>query len=192
MKKNKTSNMTVAVLCAVAIIGVNSAVFAQVANNETNFIGEAAAEAIALAHAGLNANEVEYKITRLDNNRNANRAEYDVEFWSGNTEYDYEINATTGDIISYDYDAEYNYRGTRQAQSSGSTEYIGAEQAKSIALAHAGTTASKASRLQCSFDYDDRFAEYEVEWKSGWTEYEYTINAITGDIMGFDVDKGFF
>ena len=37
------------------------------------------------------------------------RMEYEVEFWSGTTEYDYDIDALTGEIRSYDRDIEgYN------------------------------------------------------------------------------------
>ena len=33
---------------------------------------------------------------------------YELEFYYNNIEYDYEINATTGDIISYDKDSIYD------------------------------------------------------------------------------------
>lgn len=60
------------------------------------------AEAIALAHAGLTADQVVYLRSELDYDRG--QPEYEVEFRVDRTEYDYEINADTGAIISWDKD----------------------------------------------------------------------------------------
>lgn len=61
-----------------------------------------AAESIALEHAGLTADQV----TRLTSKYEIDDGipEYDVEFYVGTTEYDYEIHAETGDILSWDKD----------------------------------------------------------------------------------------
>ena len=41
---------------------------------------------------------------------NDNRAEYDIEFVVGNEEYDYDIDAVTGEILSMDRDIDhYNF-----------------------------------------------------------------------------------
>ena len=64
------------------------------------YIGEARAKEIALAHAGLSASQVSFYRTKLDYDHG--RAEYEVEFWKDHTEYDYEIDAATGDILSFD------------------------------------------------------------------------------------------
>ena len=63
---------------------------------------QAQAEAIALAHAGLTADEVSYLRTELDHDDG--RREYEIEFRLDRWEYDYEIHAETGEILSWDKD----------------------------------------------------------------------------------------
>jgi len=59
--------------------------------------------------------------------------------------------------------------------------YIGAEKAKSLALAHAGV--SNARDIECDFDVEKGISVYEVDFESGNTEYEYVINALSGEII---------
>jgi len=74
------------------------------AENSGEYIGEEAAKKIALDHAGLKDNEVAFVWVHLD--YDDGRPEYDVEFYKDSTEYDYEIDAYTGDITSIDFDME--------------------------------------------------------------------------------------
>ena len=104
-----------------------------------SYIGEAKAKEIALDPAGLSASQVNFVRSTLE--YDDGRAVYDVDFWSGNKEYDYEIDAKSGTILSYDFDIEGYTPGGSTAQSG--TD-IGAERAKTIALNHAGISASHA------------------------------------------------
>lgn len=61
--------------------------------------------------------------------------------------------------------------------------YIGKQEAKNIALKNAGTTESKAKELKVEFDVENGVTIYEVEFTLGNTEYDYEINAKTGDII---------
>ena len=67
-----------------------------------------AAKQTALAHAGLTASQVQFVKAQTD--RDDGRLIYEIEFVvkSGNVwkEYDYEIDANTGRIIDFDYDAD--------------------------------------------------------------------------------------
>ena len=65
-------------------------------------ITEAEAQAIALEHAGL----TEADISRLEVRKDFDdgRQEYDVEFHVDRLEYEYEIDAVTGKILSFDKD----------------------------------------------------------------------------------------
>ncbi len=61
--------------------------------------------------------------------------------------------------------------------------YIGKEKAKDIALKNANTTKNKVKELKAEFDVEKGVTIYEVEFKIGDTEYDYEINAKTGDII---------
>ena len=110
------------------------------------------------------------------------RPEYEVEFYSGQTEYDYEIHAVTGAILSSDRDLE-NFEIPTVSVSS--DDMISAEKAKSIALERApsGTTV-----LQCKLDRDDGRTVYEVEMRNGRMEYDCDIDAYTGTILKWESD----
>lgn len=60
------------------------------------------AKQIALSHAGLTSSQVTFKRTELDFDDGIQK--YEVEFYYNNREYSYEINANTGDILSYEQD----------------------------------------------------------------------------------------
>ncbi len=154
--------------------------------NSNDYIGEDEAKSIALEHAAVSENEVSNISCHLD--RDDRIVDYDVEFWVGNMEYDYEIDAVTGEILSYDNDLENNGANYNNSSSQNS-DYITSEEAKNIALKDAGLNESDTTQLRCEFDYDDGQAEYEVEWRIGNTEYEYTISAIDGSIWERDIDR---
>lgn len=66
---------------------------------------------------------------------------------------------------------------------------ISKEEATAIALADAGFTADQVTRLRTEFGYDDRRPEYEVDFHQGGFEYDYEINAETGEIISRDKDR---
>ena len=84
--------------------------------------------------------------------------EYEVEFYAGNQEYDYEIDASSGKILSFDYDIDRYAADTVQQ----SNTDIGTEKAKSIALSHAGVKAADTLFLSAEQDYDDGMRVYDV------------------------------
>ena len=147
-------------------------------------ISKKKAKEIALDHAGVSQSKASFVRVELD--YDDGRWEYEVEFYSGNTEYDYEINAKTGKIVSYDHDIE-NF-----SPSQGTGDLISRDEAKEIALDHAGVSQSKASFVRVELDYDDGVWEYEVEFYSGNTEYDYEINAATGKIISVDHDAEYY
>ena len=61
--------------------------------------------------------------------------------------------------------------------------YIGEEAAKKAALSHAGFDESAVTNLKVELDTDDGTVHYDVEFKQGGMEYDYDINATTGEIM---------
>ncbi len=150
--------------------------------SQSAYIGQQAAQETALKHAGLTAAQVTFLESEYD--YDDGRMIYEVEFHYSGTEYDYEIDALTGELIKYHKEANGNGGGT----SGGSTD-IGSDKAKSIALNHAGVSGSQTRKLEVKRDFDDGRLEYEVKFQAAGTEYEYTIDAATGTILDYDIDR---
>ena len=66
---------------------------------------------------------------------------------------------------------------------------MGSEAALAAALSHAGLSQDQIYDLEVKQDYDDGQMEYEVEFKSGGWEYEYTILAADGTIRTYERDQ---
>ena len=163
-------------------------------------ITEDAARQAALSHAGV-TDDGTVQFFRCDLDEEDNHHVYDVEFCANNVEYDYEIDAYTGEVLSYDHDAEYcHHENHHYGYGNGSNTTgngnglanadpaISADDAKRIALEHAGVAEADAVRLEVNLDRDDGRLEYDVEWEIGTVDYEYTVDANTGDILSFEVD----
>ena len=58
--------------------------------------------AIALEHAGLTEEQLDFSNVHLD--RDDGRWVYEIEFREGRTEYEYAVNASSGKIVDYDKD----------------------------------------------------------------------------------------
>ena len=151
----------------------------------TDLITEDRAREIALAHAGLTADQVSFVRAKLD--WDDGRQVYDVEFYTADyKEYDYEIDAASGEILSFAYDAEHYAPSSGSGTDTG--DYIGEAEAKRIALAEVSGAADSDVRY-ARLDWDDGRAEYEVKIVLGTTEYEFEIDAVTGVILSRDSDS---
>ena len=137
------------------------------------------AKKVALDDAKLTAADVTFTKAKLD--YDDGRAVYDIEFYSGTKEYDYEIDAATGRILEKDIDRNDDVNTPSAGQDS--QTYITAEQAKAAALSAAGFSASEVRGLKAEFDFDDGRAVYEVEFKKGIFEYDYDIDAVSGKVL---------
>ena len=143
------------------------------------------AKRIALAHAKLVEKDVTFVKVELEDN---NRYEYDVDFYSRNVEYDYEIDAVSGAILSADRDIE-NYVIPTQpstAAANSQTSEISVERAKQIALSHAGVESARFKKAK--LDYENGVKVYDIEFKVGNLEYEYDINVSNGAIISSSVE----
>ncbi|MBQ6903160.1 MAG: PepSY domain-containing protein, partial [Lachnospiraceae bacterium] len=66
-------------------------------------------------------------------------------------------------------------------------DLITVDEAKSIALSHAGV-GSGATFVKTELDHDDGRMVYEIEFYVGWTEYNVDVDAVSGAVVGFDID----
>lgn len=85
-------------------------------------------------------------------------------------------------------DAVENAIQTAAAPAPSDTAKLTKEQAQAIALEHAGFTADQVSYLRTEYEIDDGIPQYEVSFHQGRWEYDYEIDANTGDILSYDRD----
>ena len=161
-------------------VGTEAVGVAKKANkaNKTKKISADKAKKIALGDAKLAEKDVTFVKVELE--LEDNRLVYDVEFYSGNVEYDYDIDAVSGAIVSSDRDIE-NYSIPAQQTTVAPAADIGVEKAKEIALAHAGVGSARFTKAK--IDYENGIKVYEIEFKVGNMEYEYDINVSNGAII---------
>ncbi len=162
-------------------------------NNNVNNTGDISldkAKEIALSHAGLSNDQVTFVQANKDFDDGIQK--YEIEFYCNGKEYDYEINASNGQIIKYDYDIEYNYTPNNNTTNNQSnvniTDNISAERAKEIALSHAGLASNQVTFKRTELDFDNGIKKYEVEFYYNNREYSYEIDANTGSVLSYEQD----
>ena len=149
------------------------------AKAQTGTVDEAAAQKIALEHAGVKAADATIIKSKLD--YEDGHQVYDIEWYAGGAKYDYEIAADTGEIISYGCEEK-----TAGADSNNVT--VSEAAAKKTALDRVSGATDK-DIYEWKLDYDDGRPEYEGKIIYGGTEYEFTIDAATGSVMEWDAEK---
>lgn len=145
----------------------------------TGTVDEAAAQKIALEHAGVKAADAMITKSKLD--YEDGHQVYDIEWYAGGAKYDYEIAADTGEIISFAYEEK-----TMGADSRSVT--VSEADAKKTALDRVSGATDK-DLYKWKLDYDDGRPEYEGKIIYGGMEYEFTIDAATGSVMEWDAEK---
>ena len=145
------------------------------------------AKAAALKDAGLSESDVTFKKTELDHSHGTQV--YDIEFYTSDTKYDYEIDASNGTVLEKNIEQfQSRTNPTDSTINNSSNDYIGVDRAKEIALNHAQMNESDVQFAKAKLENDDGGVEYEIEFYSGRTEYDYTIDAVSGNIIEYDVD----
>ena len=164
--------------------------------SEKGYIGEAKAKTVALERAGVTESELLLYKIGLDTHNGT--MVYDVEFTTDSYEFDCDVNAKTGEIVKFE--KEHNgvapavsaQPDTAQPNTNQTAGEITVEEAKTIALNHAGLTADAVTFVKAKQDYDDGRLVYEIEFVTtsgnGYLEYDYEIDAATGSILSYDYD----
>ena len=139
-----------------------------------NLISRDEAKRIALAKVGLTEEQVTFTKIKLD--ADDDEAEYEIEFFTATEKFEIEIDAKTGSVLKVERKA---VKTPQEEQG----DHITANRAQEIAIEHAKLTASEVVMEKIELDYDDGIYVYEVEFVSGGYEYEYKIDAKTGEIL---------
>ena len=159
---------------------------------------------IALEDASLSESDV----TRLRISKDTDNGKgiYEVEFTMNTTEYEYEILASNGDILSADFK---ELQGSSDPQPQGSNDpqpqrsdshdssnhgtvpqadvQISSEQASKLALDR--VPGATEQDLKIELDYDDGYYKYEGDIIYDQKEYEFEIDANTGDFLEWKEER---
>ena len=145
--------------------------------SSASYITADEAEQAALSHAGISSSDVSYITCELDFDDGI--MVYEVEFISGNTEYEYDINAIDKSVLKFSTERADNYSQSGQGGSSGNAGSITEAEAQQAAFSHAGV--SGATVIKAEYDRDDN--KYEIEFIAGNYKYEYEISASDGRVI---------
>lgn len=166
------------------IIAAGALAMAMAATGFAAQLTEEKAKAIALEHAGVTEEDISFIKNKTD--YEDGRLVYEVEFVTKNyREYDYEIDAGTGTVISWDYDAEDSIKTVSETAS----EAVSLEDAKAAALAFAGLKASDVTWGKVKQDYDDGRLIYEGTFCSASAEYEFEVDAVSGMVIDWEAER---
>ena len=159
----------------------------------SEFLSEDEIRAIVFNHAGVNANDVREFEIELDDEDGI--WVYEVDFKAGNIEYDYVVNAVTGAIIRVETEidddptaAPGTPRPTAQPTQQPGSELLSEDEIRAIVFSHAGVNANDVREFEIELDDEDGIWVYEVEFESGRHEYSYEVNALTGEIIDYEID----
>lgn len=145
-------------------------------------IGEDAALAIALEHASLSKEDISALRIKLEIDHG--KKEYEIEFLNGYNEYDYDIDAVSGEIISFDREGEHVSAPDYSIPSD--DELISYDEAKAAAIAHANLNEADVHGFEIELDRDRGEVKYEIEFSCNGYDYEYDIDAVDGSVIRYD------
>lgn len=165
-------------------------------------IGRDAALEAALGDAGVS--ESDASRLKVSEERDDGRKIYEIRFDVGQTQYDYEILASDGQVVSSDIENRggsgaaadsASQNGAGQTESSGQNPQNGQENvavsmedASAIALER--VPGATENDLRIELDYDDGRYKYEGDIIYQQVEYDFEINADTGEVTEWSEERG--
>lgn len=161
-------------------------------------IGKDKAAKIALADANLTDTDVTR--LRVSKDHDDGQSIYEVEFTNENTEYEYEILASNGDILSADYEESHtpnqqnqngqqtqNGHHNQSGRQSQADVQLSIEDASALALER--VPGATQQDLKIELDYDDAYYKYEGDIIYDQKEYEFEIDANTGEFLEWKEER---
>ena len=175
-------------LLGILVLGVSVAVNAKSRNkynrniSSNNYIGVNKAMNIALKKVPGASNS---HVKKINLDRENGRMVYEGEIYYNGQEYEFDIDAVTGDIVKWKVDEISNNSGYIKNNVNNS-QTITMEKAKSIALAQV-PGANESHFGEIDLDHDHGRTVYEIEIFYNNSKYEFDIDATTGEIIGTEV-----
>ncbi|GAA0372188.1 hypothetical protein GCM10008932_24320 [Alkalibacterium iburiense] len=147
---------------------------------------------IALKHAGVSQSDIRLDEIKRDSDDGVRY--WDIEFYAGNYEYEYEIQVSNGTILDVErektdeYKEKVQVRAQENKAQKNKPKELTQEEALMIALKHAGLSRADITLEDSELDSDDGVRYWEIEFNHGEKEYEYEIHVNTGDILDVEVE----
>jgi uncharacterized membrane protein YkoI len=147
------------------------------------YIGDIAARDIVVAKLpGIDITEIHFEF-------DDGRAEYDGVGYFENVKYDFDIDALTGEILEWEIQKKATTppptpKPDPKPDPVPLPAYIGVEAVKAIALAKV----PGAIITEICLEHDDGRVEYDGEMYLGNTQYDFTIDAITGNVLEWEAE----
>lgn len=142
-------------------------------NSEVKHIGKVEALTVACKDAGVLAADIKLEELELKEVEK----EYHIEFLVGKVEYVYVIDSVTAAIISKD--VEDNSKTEDKVDTS---SVITVDKALALALEKAGVKFEDLTKCDIKYDVKKAIAEYKIHFHVGKDHYDYTVNAVTGEV----------
>ena len=156
------------------------------------------AKQLALNHSKVSKNMAKMTKIRLD--KENRKFIYEIEFYTERKKYKYNIDANTGKVLSYS-EKERSSASTvirddgKIINTNGSDteirktpKYIGMEKAKEIAVARiTGAKKINVTNIQLVNEKGKMIYEGRIVYKN--TEYKFDIDAITGEVIKWEVNE---
>lgn len=148
-----------------------------ISNNNT-VISEEEAKKIATDYLNINVEDVSFTKNKLD--YDDGNLIYELEFYYNGNEYEFDIDAYNKEIINVSIDNN-NY------DTNTSNNYIGLEKAKEEVKNH--YKKDNIFFIKAEFDFDNKTPIYELEFYDNNKKYEYEVNAISGNIIKYEISN---
>lgn len=139
----------------------------------------------ALADAGIN--EADASRIRVTMDRDDGMLVYEVKFDAAEVEYDYEIDAESGRIISTDVERWDDDDRDDRNRTANANVAVSRDEAVKTALGKVSGATEKDVRIE--LDYDDGRYKYEGDIIYNGIEYDFEIDADSGRILEWEEDR---
>lgn len=147
--------------------------------NSSGGITEEEAKAIAYENAGVKAKDVTSVQVKKDMDDGV--LIYEVEFFTATKKYEYDIKAADGKVLKLENET---IRNGQNINGNGNQKQLTEDEAKNIALKKVSGATKDDIRIK--LDNDDGRLQYEGKVIYNGTEYEFDIDAYTGEILTWE------
>ncbi len=147
------------------------------------YINPSRAQTVALNYTGVTEEQV---VGRIDVSLDFDDGimVYEVDFRTEDTEYDVEINARSGDVVSCETEEIFSVNSNPALEK----DYVSPESVADIVASYCPDR-SKWSEYESEFDHENGLLVYEVELEYEGVEHEFIINAVDGAVIRHKTDR---